>query len=116
MQQQKIDEIDSHVGSTGDLSDQQRNRKNYNVRSNRKAKLQEEFKKKELDYFLKIVEEETLKEMESKHQARPEFKTVSISNKTRIAYEKSPGNIQQESDRIELDEVSKIITANLEKD
>ena len=41
----------------------QKNRKNYNVVTNRKMKMHEEFKKKEFEYFLNEIEKENLYDM-----------------------------------------------------
>ena len=41
----------------------QKNRKNYNSKSNRKMKLHEEFRKKEFEFFLHEIENEDLDEM-----------------------------------------------------
>ena len=113
MQQQNVNTDES--GSTMSTNDLENNinKKNYNLRSVKKARLQEEFKKKELEHFLKTVEDETLKEMESDENKIYVENTAAIVNITKI--NKVIHNFVHEPNKIQLDLLSKIITENLEK-
>ncbi len=113
MQQQNVNTEESgSTMSTNDLENKI-NKKNYNLRSVKKARLQEEFKKKELEHFLKTVEDETLKEMESDENKIYLENTAAIVNITKI--NKVIHNFVHEPNKIQLDLLSKIITENLEK-
>lgn len=86
-----------------------KNRKNTNLRSNKKMRLQEEFRKEELNYFLKSVENEALKEMINANNTSSMGNTNEPNEKltTRILEPK-------QFNKIKLDTVSKIIMSNLE--